>query len=127
MGRAQVHGNADPIALAAELRPLLAGNAGQAERDRRLPQENIDALEAANLFKLMTPRRWNGYGIPLATALSAHAELAKGCASTAWVTMIIGACTRPTREPSRDRVRPGRVLALKDRLVEREKIGGSDR
>jgi 3-hydroxy-9,10-secoandrosta-1,3,5(10)-triene-9,17-dione monooxygenase len=91
MGRAQVHSNADPVALAAELRPLLARNAGQAERDRRLPQENIDALEAANLFKLMTPRRWNGYGIPLATALSAHAELAKGCASTAWVTMIIGA------------------------------------
>ena len=92
MGRAQVHSNADPVALAAELRPLLARNAGEAERDRRLPQENIDALEAANLFKLMTPRRWNGYGIPLATALSAHAELAKGCASTAWVTMIIGAC-----------------------------------
>jgi 3-hydroxy-9,10-secoandrosta-1,3,5(10)-triene-9,17-dione monooxygenase len=91
MGRAQVHSNANPVALAAELRPLLARNAGQAERDRRLPQENIDALEAANLFKLMTPRRWNGYGIPLATALSAHAELAKGCASTAWVTMIIGA------------------------------------
>src|SRR5260370_38818014 len=92
MGRTQIHDNADPVALAAELRPLLARNAGEAERDRRLPQENIDALEAANLFKLMTPRRWNGYGIPLATALSAHAELAKGCASTAWVTMIIGAC-----------------------------------
>ena len=30
--------------------------------------------------------------ILLATALSAHAELAKGCASTAWVTMMIGAC-----------------------------------
>jgi 3-hydroxy-9,10-secoandrosta-1,3,5(10)-triene-9,17-dione monooxygenase len=92
MGGAQVHDNADPVALATELRPLLARNAAQAERDRRLPQENIDALEAANLFKLMTPRRWNGYGIPLVTALSAHAELAKGCASTAWVTMIIGAC-----------------------------------
>ena len=92
MARAQVHDNADPVALAAELRPLLGRNAGQAEGDRRLPQENIEALEAANLFRLMTPRRWNGYGIPLATAMSAHAELAKGCASTAWVTMIIGAC-----------------------------------
>jgi hypothetical protein len=60
MRRAQVHSNANPVALAAELRPLLARNAGQAERDRRLPQENIDALEAANLFKLMTPRRQLG-------------------------------------------------------------------
>jgi 3-hydroxy-9,10-secoandrosta-1,3,5(10)-triene-9,17-dione monooxygenase len=92
MARAQVLDNADPVALAAELRPLLARNAAQTERDRRLPQENIDALEAANLFKLMTPRRRGGYGVPLAAALSAHAELAKGCASTAWVTMIVGTC-----------------------------------
>jgi hypothetical protein len=51
MARAQVHDNADPVALAAELRPLLGRNAGQAESDRRLPQENIEALEAANLFR----------------------------------------------------------------------------
>ncbi len=92
MARAQVLENADPITVAAELRPLLARNAAQAERDRRLPLETIDALEAANFFKLMTPRRRGGYGVPLATALSAHAELAKACASTAWVTMIIGTC-----------------------------------
>jgi 3-hydroxy-9,10-secoandrosta-1,3,5(10)-triene-9,17-dione monooxygenase len=83
---------ADPVALAAELRPLLARNAAQVERDRRLCAENIEALEAANLFKLMTPRRWDGYGAPLATSLSAWAELAKGCASSSWVTMITGGC-----------------------------------
>jgi 3-hydroxy-9,10-secoandrosta-1,3,5(10)-triene-9,17-dione monooxygenase len=82
----------DPVALAAELRPLLARNAAQAERDRRLPQENIEALEGANLFKLMTPQRWGGYGVPLATALSTFAELAKGCASSSWVAMIISGC-----------------------------------
>jgi alkylation response protein AidB-like acyl-CoA dehydrogenase len=82
----------DPVALAAELRPLLARNAAQAERDRRLPQENVESLEAANLFKLMTPRRWGGYGAPLATSLSACAELAKGCASSSWVAMIINVC-----------------------------------
>jgi alkylation response protein AidB-like acyl-CoA dehydrogenase len=80
----------DPVALAAELRPLLARNAAQTEHDRRLPQENIDALEAANLFKLMTPRRWDGYGASFVTSMSVHAELAKGCASTAWVAMIVG-------------------------------------
>src|SRR5262249_46115238 len=111
MARAQVLDNADPVALAAELRPLLARNAAQTERDRRLPQENIDALEAANLFKLMTPRRRGGYGVPLAAALSAHAELAKGCASTAWVTMIVGTCLwlaslLPDRGPGRSFGRP---------------------
>ena len=47
----------DPVALAAELRFLFARNAGQAERDRRLPTENVDALQAANLFKVIISRR----------------------------------------------------------------------
>ena len=80
---------ADPAALAAELRPLLTRNATQAEADRRLPAENIGALEAANLFKVMTPKRWGGYDAPLTTALRTFAELGKGCGSTGWVAMII--------------------------------------
>lgn len=92
MTQTQFGSKRDSAALAADLRPLLARNAAQAERDRRLPAENIEALEAANLFKAMTPRRWGGYGVPLSTALSVHAELAKGCASSAWVTMIVGGC-----------------------------------
>jgi len=81
--------NADPVALATELRPLLARNAAQTERDRRLPEENIQALEAANLFNVMTPRRWGGYGAPLTTAIRTFAELGKGCGSSGWVAMIV--------------------------------------
>ncbi len=83
----------DPVAIAAELRPLLARNAAQAERDRRLPTENIEALQTANLFKVITPRRWGGYGAPLPTTLRTFAELAKDCPSSGWVTMIINAST----------------------------------
>jgi alkylation response protein AidB-like acyl-CoA dehydrogenase len=83
----------EPVALAAELRPLLARNAAQAERDRRLPAENIEAIEAANLFKVITPKRWGGYGAPLRQVLGTFAELAKGCGSSGWVTMIVGTCT----------------------------------
>jgi alkylation response protein AidB-like acyl-CoA dehydrogenase len=59
MAQTQAPG-ADPVELAAELRSLLARNAAQAESDRRLPAENVQALEDANLFKLMVPRRWGG-------------------------------------------------------------------
>jgi len=90
MAQAETNSKSDLVLRAGEIRPLLARNAARAERDRRLPAENIEALEAANLFKAMTPRRWGGWGAPLSTVLSAHAELAKGCASSAWVTMIIG-------------------------------------
>jgi 3-hydroxy-9,10-secoandrosta-1,3,5(10)-triene-9,17-dione monooxygenase len=92
MAQTPIDTKSDPVALAAGLRPLLARNAARTEHDRRLPPENIAALEAANLFKLMTPRRWNGYGVSLATALAAQAELAKGCASSGWVTMIVSGC-----------------------------------
>jgi alkylation response protein AidB-like acyl-CoA dehydrogenase len=81
--------SADLVALAAELRPLLARNAAQAESDRRLPAENIQVLEDANLFKLMVPRRWDGYAVSLPTAIRTFAELAKGCGSTGWAAMII--------------------------------------
>jgi 3-hydroxy-9,10-secoandrosta-1,3,5(10)-triene-9,17-dione monooxygenase len=55
--------------------------------------KNVAALEATNLFKVMVPRRWGGYGAPLPTTLSTFAELAKGCSSSGWVTMIIGGVT----------------------------------
>jgi 3-hydroxy-9,10-secoandrosta-1,3,5(10)-triene-9,17-dione monooxygenase len=79
----------DPVARAAEMRPLLARNVAQAEKDRRLPAENIEALQSANLFKVMVPRRWGGYGATLPETLSTFAELAKDCPSTGWVAMII--------------------------------------
>src|SRR5260370_2120761 len=90
MAQTRIETKADPVALAATLRPLLACNATQVERDRRLCDENVEALEAANLFKVMVPRRWGGYGAPLSTTLRTFAELAKGCSSSGWVTMIIG-------------------------------------
>jgi 3-hydroxy-9,10-secoandrosta-1,3,5(10)-triene-9,17-dione monooxygenase len=89
MAQAETQPQVDPVALAIELRPLLERNAVRVERDRRLLTENVDALQAANLFKVMTPRRWGGYGTTLSTTLKTFAELAKGCSSTGWVTMII--------------------------------------
>jgi alkylation response protein AidB-like acyl-CoA dehydrogenase len=89
MAQAKTQPHADPVALAVEIRPLLERNAVRVERDRRLPIENVEALQAADLFKVMTPRRWGGYGTTLSTSLKTFAELAKGCPSTGWVTMII--------------------------------------
>jgi 3-hydroxy-9,10-secoandrosta-1,3,5(10)-triene-9,17-dione monooxygenase len=89
MTQAATGNNANPVTLAGQLRALLARNAVQAEHDRRLPEENVRALQAANLFKIMTPQRWGGYGAPLTTAIRTFAELGKGCGSTGWVAMIM--------------------------------------
>ncbi len=81
--------NADPVARAAELRELLVRNAAQTEQDRRIPEENIRALAESNLFRVLIPRRWGGYGAPIGTALRVSAEIARSCPSTAWVQMLL--------------------------------------
>jgi alkylation response protein AidB-like acyl-CoA dehydrogenase len=78
------------VAQARELRPLLSANARSVEHDRRLAPENVEALERLGLFKLAVPQRCGGHGASLGTWLKVAAELAKGCASTAWVQTIIG-------------------------------------
>jgi alkylation response protein AidB-like acyl-CoA dehydrogenase len=83
MAQTVIDDSASPIAMAAALRPLLTRNAAQAERDRRLPEESIQALEAANLFNVMTPRRWGGCGAPLDTSIRTFAELARDAAQPA--------------------------------------------
>src|SRR5579875_742033 len=76
------------VAQARELRPMLAANAAIVERERRLTDDNVDALDRLGLFKLMAPKRWGGQEATLGTVLRVGAELAKGCASTAWVQVI---------------------------------------
>jgi len=78
------------VAQARELRPLLSANAARVEHDRRLVDENVEALERLGFFKLAVPKRWGGHGASPATWLKVAAELAKGCTSTAWVQVIIG-------------------------------------
>ncbi|HUY18607.1 MAG TPA: acyl-CoA dehydrogenase family protein [Candidatus Binataceae bacterium] len=91
--REEEKNHADPVARAAALKELLVRNAAQAERDRRIPEENIRALAEANLFRVLVPRRWGGYGVPVATALRVSAEIAKSCPSTAWVQMLLNVST----------------------------------
>ena len=40
---------------ARALKPLLARNAAQAEDERRIPEENVAALDEAGLFKITMP------------------------------------------------------------------------
>ncbi|MGX7728313.1 acyl-CoA dehydrogenase family protein [Rhodococcus sp. 2H158] len=74
---------------AADLAELLSSNAARADADRRIPQENIDALAAAGLFKLAVPRRLGGHEVDFATFLKVTSTLARSCGSTAWVATLI--------------------------------------
>src|SRR5580658_7181317 len=81
------------IERATALRPILERNADEAERTRRIPQENIDALREAGLLKVTVPRRFGGYEVMVGTKLAVSEAVAMGtCGSTAWVTALINVC-----------------------------------
>ena len=77
----------------AAIRPILERNARQTEDDRRVVDENIEALKEAGAFKIMVPKRYGGWQADIRTHLDVSREVAKGCGSTAWVTALMNVCS----------------------------------
>jgi 3-hydroxy-9,10-secoandrosta-1,3,5(10)-triene-9,17-dione monooxygenase len=73
---------------AEALVPLLRANAARADQLRRLPDESVQALEEAGLFRMTQPIGRGGYGADAATVSKVMTLIASGCASTTWVMMI---------------------------------------
>jgi alkylation response protein AidB-like acyl-CoA dehydrogenase len=82
----------DPVALARELVPLLSANAAKTEEQRRVSDDNIEAMEKAGLFRLFQPRRYGGSAAGMGAFTMMLAELAAGCASCAWVASVYNHC-----------------------------------
>jgi alkylation response protein AidB-like acyl-CoA dehydrogenase len=80
------------IQRAVDLQPLLAKNAPQTEQDRRVVEENIEAIREAGLFRIMVPKRLGGHEVDFRTKLEVSAALAEACGSTAWVTALTNVC-----------------------------------
>jgi 3-hydroxy-9,10-secoandrosta-1,3,5(10)-triene-9,17-dione monooxygenase len=79
----------DLVTRARELVPMLRANAQSAERERRLPEANLEALRSAGLLRLSLPRRHGGYELGVRSFLRVCAELGRGCGSTAWVATLL--------------------------------------
>lgn len=77
------------LSRARNLVPLLAAKAPQAERDRRVSEEVIEALQDAGLFRVLQPQRWDGHELGLEVASEIQMILAEGCVSTAWVFGVL--------------------------------------
>lgn len=82
----------DLIAHVRQLRPLLAKNAAETDRNRRAAEENILALERAGVFRTTVPRRYDGHQGSLRTQLEVAAAVGEGCGGTAWVTALVNVC-----------------------------------
>jgi 3-hydroxy-9,10-secoandrosta-1,3,5(10)-triene-9,17-dione monooxygenase len=83
----------DLVERASALRPLLERNAALCEQERRITDDNLAAIDDADLFATLVPKRVGGQGASLATQLAVSAELGQGCASTAWVQTLVSVTT----------------------------------
>lgn len=80
--------NAALISSAKSLCDLLRKNAAEADATRRIPEENIRALEDAALFRVNRPRRFGGHQASMRTTLEVTSEIARGCSATGWVVTL---------------------------------------
>ena len=82
----------DPVKIAKSLKPLLQQYADEAEQTGKIPDVVFDAIQKSGLFLMMGPRRFGGYGCKIITHLQTIAELAKGCAGSAWAFGLLSGC-----------------------------------
>jgi alkylation response protein AidB-like acyl-CoA dehydrogenase len=75
----------------AGVRPEIEARAHATEQNRRVPVENIDALRAIGYFDIVKPARFGGYEHDFDVLVDLNIELAKSCASTAWVAGLLAA------------------------------------
>ncbi len=74
----------DALKLAEGLVPVLRERAKATEQARRILPETIEDLNASGLLRFVQPKRWGGMELPFESLVRIPAQLARGCASTAW-------------------------------------------
>jgi alkylation response protein AidB-like acyl-CoA dehydrogenase len=81
------------VSAATSVVPVLSANAEKADADRRLPEEAVQALRAAGLFRLGAPAAYGGHAAGMQAALATAAELGRGCSAASWVTSLFYSAT----------------------------------
>ena len=72
------------IAGVAALRPWLRDMQRDAERQRRIPQETVERLDATGAYSLAVPPRFGGADFSAGDLFRVYEALGRGCGATAW-------------------------------------------
>ncbi|MGJ6968259.1 acyl-CoA dehydrogenase family protein [Streptosporangium sp. G11] len=67
--------------------PTLRENGLAAEENRWIPEENIELLDKAGVFRAAVPTRFGGLDLSLEEQYDILVEVARGCGSTGWVAL----------------------------------------
>ena len=115
----------DLIARARALQPLIAREADEIERTRRLTQPVVTALIESGLYRMMLPRSLGGSEVPLATFMQVLEEVAKADASTAWCLGQNSVCAMVTAYLDHDAAK--KIYAAPTDILAWGSIGGDVR
>ncbi|MGK3203366.1 acyl-CoA dehydrogenase family protein [Amycolatopsis sp. MEPSY49] len=88
MSKTEVPTREELVERAAKLVPLLRERALWIDENGRLPDEVIDALSEAGLFRMQAPRQYGGFESDARTLVEVHAELARGSTSAAFCVAV---------------------------------------
>jgi 3-hydroxy-9,10-secoandrosta-1,3,5(10)-triene-9,17-dione monooxygenase len=74
----------EAVARARALVPALRERAARTEAERDLSPETMADLHGTGLLRFCQPKRWGGMELGFLSQIDIPAEIARGCASTAW-------------------------------------------
>ncbi|MDP2775879.1 MAG: flavin-dependent monooxygenase [Nocardioides sp.] len=73
-----------------DLLPTFRERADEAERLRVVPEASVKELEETGFFRLLQPKRFDGYEADPVTFYTAVRDIASACGSTGWVASVVG-------------------------------------
>jgi 3-hydroxy-9,10-secoandrosta-1,3,5(10)-triene-9,17-dione monooxygenase len=80
----------DVLDAVREILPALRERAQETEDARRIPDENVKALQAAGFFRLLQPRRHDGIEASPVDFYRGVRLVSSACGSTGWVSSVLG-------------------------------------
>ncbi|MCD4535128.1 flavin-dependent monooxygenase [Nocardioides sp. cx-169] len=73
-----------------DLLPSFRERADEAERLRVVPEASVKELEETGFFRLLQPKRFDGFEADPVTFYTAVRDIASACGSTGWVSSVVG-------------------------------------
>ncbi|MGN6781672.1 MAG: 3-hydroxy-9,10-secoandrosta-1,3,5(10)-triene-9,17-dione monooxygenase oxygenase subunit [Marmoricola sp.] len=73
-----------------DLLPTFRDRADETERLRVVPEASVKELEETGFFRLLQPRRFDGFEADPVTFYTAVRDIASACGSTGWVSSVVG-------------------------------------
>lgn len=77
------------VGRARAMQPILRERSAQADRDRRVSTETVAMFHEAGFFKILQPREYGGYELPLKVMSDVVFEVASACGASGWVLAIL--------------------------------------